>query len=550
MASIFELTREDFMAALPEMAQQGVDTDNLLRQYRAANSPFSAINRAAEASSAGLAATGRRPVAGGLLSKPAGATGMDALRGLKSNLGGGLLGVLAGAGQTVDAPMAAYQGLIPQSDMPLEALGTAGAAMVGGGAVTRPAGSLGMGGRESNFGKDWQDAYHWTRSQEPFEEFDPDKSTSAMSQIGPHVGTRSAAEARTLAFPNETGTMMSLKANIEKPFLNPRTNEPWSEIGLESFISSFADEHGIERRSAAPVLRRMLADEGYTDIPYINDIEDAGSISNIMLVDRPSGSDAVLRRSDAAFDPSRRTDPNLLAANASSEVGLLSAAAARTPAEQMARQILDMRAAGRAGDVTDEMMAQADPQYMFANTPLPMDEASRVARAGEMGFDTNVPLYHGTGTDFQSFDASRFGQSDHGAKGRGVYTSQNPDLASSYATLVPESGRQVYPLSYGLRNPYAGEIPMSMYDEGRSVAFTQQLKDAGFDGVMRPNSRRGGEYTEAVAFEPANIRSRFARFDPEFAHLSNLNAANIDPLSGLFSAMAAEEQRRQRNATP
>jgi hypothetical protein len=408
-----------------------------------------------------------------------------------------------------------------------------------------------MGGRESDFGKNWLDAYHWTRSQEPFEQFDPDKSTSAMSQLGPHVGTQSAAQSRTLAFPNETGTMMSLRANTEKPFLNPRTNEPWSEIGLESFISAFADEQGIDRRDAAPMMRQMLATEGYTDIPYINDIEDAGSISNIMLVDRPSGSDAVLRRSDAAFNPTRRTDPNLLAANRDQTTGLLGAMAAAEPrntAERMARDILDMRAAGRAGEVTDEMMAQADPQYMYANTPLPMDEASRMVRAGEVGFDTSVPLYHGTGADFQSFDPARFGQSDHGAKGRGVYTSQDPDLASSYATLVSESGRQVYPLSYGLRNPYAGEIPMSMYDEGRSVAFTQQLKDAGFDGVMQPNPRRGGEYTEAVAFNPQNIRSRFARFDPEFSHLSNLSAANIDPFAGLFGAMAAEEQRRQRNA--
>jgi len=42
------------------LAQQGVvDTDALLRQYRAANSPFAAVNRAAEASSAELAAAGR-----------------------------------------------------------------------------------------------------------------------------------------------------------------------------------------------------------------------------------------------------------------------------------------------------------------------------------------------------------------------------------------------------------------------------------------------------------------------------------------------------------
>lgn len=337
--NILDLPRDEFLAMLPELRGQGVDTDALLRKYRSANSPLAGINEASAASQAALADDGRRAVAGGLLSKPEGATGMDAVRGLELNLGGGLLGMLAGGGQAVDAPMAAYQGLIPLGDVPLEALGTAGAAMAGGGAVTRPSGSFGMGGRvaDDDFGRDWSEAYHWTRSPEMFDQFDPDKSTSAMSQLGPHVGTRSAAEARTRAFPNEAGQgqMMPLRVDTRNPFLNPRTNEPWSEIGLESFISAFADEQGINRRDAAPLMRRMLAEEGYTDIPYINDIEDAGSISNIMLVDRPSGSDAVLRRSDAAFNPARRTDANLLAANANTSGGLLATSAQQEQKQEL-----------------------------------------------------------------------------------------------------------------------------------------------------------------------------------------------------------------------
>ena len=345
-ANIFDMPLDEFQGALVELRSQGLSQDridDLMRQYRAQASPFAGINEAATASQGAIADAGRRPVAGGLLSKPEGATGMDAVRGLQFEGMNGLLGALSGAGQAVDAPMAAARGLIPQGDMALEALGTAGAAMTGGGAAVRPAGSVGMGGRvvDGDFGENWSDAYHWTRSQEPFDQFDPDKSTSAMSQLGPHVGTQSAAQARTLAFPNESGTMMSLRANTEKPFLNPRTNEPWSEIGLESFISAFADEQGIDRRDAAPMMRRMLAAEGYTDVPYINDIEDAGSISNIMLVDRPSDSDAVLRRSDAAFNPARRTDPDLLAANANTSGGLLAAVASRLPPEKVNKDVLD-----------------------------------------------------------------------------------------------------------------------------------------------------------------------------------------------------------------
>jgi hypothetical protein len=207
----------------------------------------------------------------------------------------------------------------------VDALGFAGMASLGGAAIPRAAARAVSDA--GDFGQDFAQVYHTTRSAQDFDRFDPDMSTSAMSQLGPHVGTLAAAEARTNAFPNATSRLMELRADTRKPFLDPRTDEPWTENGLEMFISAFADDQGIERRAAAPVLRQRLAAEGFTDIPYINDVEDAGSISNIMLVDRPSGSDAVLRRSDAAFDPARRTDPNLLAANRDETAGGLGVAA-------------------------------------------------------------------------------------------------------------------------------------------------------------------------------------------------------------------------------
>jgi len=134
--NLMDMPLDEFQGALAELAQQGVvDTDALLRQYRAANSPFAAVNRAAEASSADLAAAGRRPVAGsaGLLSRP-----IDDAGGVRFEPAAGLLGMLAGAGKQIDAPMAAYQELIPAEDMDLEALGTASLATLGGGAAVGP----------------------------------------------------------------------------------------------------------------------------------------------------------------------------------------------------------------------------------------------------------------------------------------------------------------------------------------------------------------------------------------------------------------------------
>lgn len=190
-------------------------------------------------------------------------------------------------------------------------------------------GSLpGMGsGQPERFGENWDDVYHWSRSPEGFSEFDPNKSKSAMSQLGPHVGTQGAAEARYMGFanPDETppalGFTMPMKADLSKPFLNPATGKPWTEMDLEMFISAVSDVNNIDRKLVAPFMRERLAKEGYTSIPYMNDVEDAGSVSHIMLTERPASSDAVLRSRFAKFDPAMRNAKNLSAGVAAGAIG-------------------------------------------------------------------------------------------------------------------------------------------------------------------------------------------------------------------------------------
>ena len=177
------------------------------------------------------------------------------------------------------------------------------------------------------FGENWSDVYHWSRSPEGFSEFDPNASTSVMSQLGPHVGTKQAAEARYMGFAKPDGTppplgfTMPLKADLQRPFMNPATGEPWSEMDLEMFISAVADEQGIDRRSIAPLMRQKIAEQGYTSIPYRNDVEDAGSLSHIMMTEGRPG-DAVLRSRFAGFDPSKRNLKDLSASLAAAGVPL------------------------------------------------------------------------------------------------------------------------------------------------------------------------------------------------------------------------------------
>ena len=561
--NLMEMPLDEFQGALAELAQQGVKTDALLRQYRAANSPFAAVNRAAEASSAELAAAGRRPVAGtaGLLSRP-----IDDAGGVRFEPAAGLLGMLAGVGRQIDAPMAAYQELIPAEDMDLEALGTAGVATLGGGAVTRPAGS---------FGANSLRVYH-----------------GGAGDVTGAAGGRGAwfSEAKDLAdeYAFGGGSVDQFSITPQRPisFVHAEQRRPVGDIistAVEN-AGDLSDEAIAAARGKISTLQERYGNESRPLFEYWNNDPDIADLFRTLGYDSIS----VAEKSGGPQTWAALT-PDIIAANAAPEAGLLSAAAARTPAEQMARQILDMRAAGRAGDVTDEMMAAADPQYMFANTPLPMDEASRMVRAGEMGFDTKA--FHGGRGGYDALDPEMATGKTYGT---GVWATDAPDVAATYTGSIYDDTQAVYPLrlnesNYGkadwanrpwgdgyqftrLYNPRGSGRPTTqkfsdIYEDWQGWASTDNAARAageqGLEGLrinrvvdIGPNiysradvQRPLPETATSFAIQnPATARSRFARFDPEFAHLSNLSAANIDPLTGLFGAMAAEDQRRRRNA--
>ena len=232
---------------------------------------------------------------------------------------------------------------------------------------------------------------------------------------------------------------------------------------------------------------------------------------------------------------------------------LLGFSAPRSASEAMARDILDLRAAGRADEVTEEMMAAADDTYMYFNTPLPMDEASRSARARTIGHNVDREFYRGGGTDRQalSADAGQFA-----TQGTGVFMDPNPMRAETYGKMVAPlltrsdapivSGDMsmfnrieapVYawdrandvdlPLIPGSGSTSTDDIARSARGQGLEALEIQDITDPGprrwrnEDGSIREYPQFG---TTRVEFDPANIRSRFARFDPAFAHLRNLSA--------------------------
>ena len=251
---------------------------------------------------------------------------------------------------------------------------------------------------------------------------------------------------------------------------------------------------------------------------------------------------------------------------------------ANTAAEDMARKILELRAAGKADEVTEAMMSAADNPYMYANTPLDMSQEARMARADEM-FPRKG--FHGTNADIDTFQGN-------------VFSTDNPTLASTYR--MGSEDAQIYPLRLGsklgdtvveggganwsqlnisdVKDPAVAdwldwaegqkistrEIEQAASREGRSGVQFKDINDIGpgFNSGQFKNLGYTPAEEEALRLQylqelskPSNVdvrlspnlvRSRFARFDPEFRNLANLSAgfAAIG-FSGLAAGLKEKE---------
>jgi hypothetical protein len=153
------------------------------------------------------------------------------------------------------------------------------------------------------------------------------QSMEPHDYLGFHVGTPRAANQRISAedllgentnLPRGSGTdgiVKELRARTDQPFTN--NGRLWSEEELREFLTERLDDLNVDSPTPISVpqgmsiIRRELADQGYTHVPYMNNVEDKYSESYIMLIDRAEDSPAVLRDSRAAFDPERVTERDL-----------------------------------------------------------------------------------------------------------------------------------------------------------------------------------------------------------------------------------------------
>ena len=154
-------------------------------------------------------------------------------------------------------------------------------------------------------------------------------------------------------------------------------------------------------------------------------------------------------------------------------------------------QILNMLKSGRADDITDSMFDMRDPvkntqlnQYLFENYDLPMDKASRMARAREMGV-SDEDLYHGSTHDFLRFGGGP--RNVEGHFGAGDYFTTSPfDADKNYAGVGPDLTTRLELRAERLTDEGMDEA-MAM-----SVAKKELMGDAPL-GLIYPVNVRGSE---------------------------------------------------------
>jgi len=170
------------------------------------------------------------------------------------------------------------------------------------------------------------DAVHFSRKGGDYTELDSGKFAIApFDAIGTHVGTPQAAMERfqnTVGYkvnnPNYasdelTGATYQVKILGDKPLLN-QNGMPWGEDDLNAFLRKTGGHNWSDINNGnlsyqdlnAGLRKKLFEEEGYTSIPYFNEVEGKGSVSYIVP---PKN----IRSQFAAFDPMRRNESDILA---------------------------------------------------------------------------------------------------------------------------------------------------------------------------------------------------------------------------------------------
>lgn len=176
-------------------------------------------------------------------------------------------------------------------------------------------------------------------------------------------------------------------------------------------------------------------------------------------------------------------------------------------------------------------------QSVLNNIQMTDPEARQ--RALDMGFDVNQLLFRGTRYPAAGF----FPPSGKGLEVAGFLTDR-PDVARTY-------GRYIYPLHMRAENPLERDFGGREYGYGEWMDdFINEALAGGHDAAVARNMRdKVGEgsrlQTQWMYFDPAQLRSPLAQFDPKKRGINNLLAAEAFGFNP-FDFLAGEETEPRR----
>ena len=186
----------------------------------------------------------------------------------------------------------------------------------------------------------------------------------------------------------------------------------------------------------------------------------------------------------------------------------------------------------------------------------PEQQSERLQRAREQGYDTSEVFYHGTQSNFEKFESSKAGRMAGGSR-VGFFFSTAPSVASGYAVKGAYSPSIIQKLKgiFGATTPQVMPVYLRKGREKRDIRpiqdfvyteetknqqsltqLIQQAKEEGFDSYTFGAEDALNALT-TIVFEPQDIRSVNAQFDPQLVDSANIMfSRGSEPLSPLGEA--------------
>jgi len=234
-------------------------------------------------------------------------------------------------------------------------------------------------------------------------------------------------------------------------------------------------------------------------------------------------------------------------------------------------------------DMMKRLKGSASSSGKSALRGLDMNPEARMQRAQDQGYMPET-LYHGTAQDIEAFDPAQYGGSVTKANSAkmGTWMSDDPTVAAGYARMAAEDapvqklidqsdaagrkgnydlqekliseaealelggdlvnagGQNIIPLRArgNLFEVDAEGATMGDLDDSQLFKWSQEAKAQGFDGLKIKNFSDNADYgtytpaTHYLIFDPKNIRSTNAEFDPE-----KMDSADLLSSVGTTSAL-------------